>query len=136
MRNRTPSFVRIRSALKSSSYVVAALALGSSTSFAAGDVAAGQQLFASRCSICHTTEPGVNKIGPSLAGVFGRKSGTEAGFDYSPALKAAAITWDEKTLDLFIQNPGADVHGTKMVVSVPASDDRQNVIAYLKTLKP
>ena len=76
------------------------------------------------------------KIGPSLAGVFGRKSGTEAGFDYSPALKAAAITWDDMALDKFLQNPGADVHGTKMVVSVPGNDDRQNVIAYLKTLKP
>jgi cytochrome c len=115
---------------------MAALALGSSTSFAAGDAVTGQQVFASHCSVCHTTEPRVNKIGPSLAGVFGRKSGTEAGFDYSPALKAAAITWDDKTLDQFLQNPGADVHGTKMVVSVPGNDDRQNVIAYLKTLKP
>jgi cytochrome c len=113
-----------------------AVVLGSSTGLAAGDAAAGQQLLASHCGICHATQPGVNKIGPSLAGVFGRKSGTEAGFDYSPALKAAAITWDEKELDKFLQNPGADVHGTKMVVSVPGNDDRQNVIAYLKTLKP
>jgi cytochrome c len=112
---------------------MAALALGSSTGFAAGDAAAGQQVFASHCSVCHTTESSVNEIGPSLAGVFGRKSGTEAGFNYSPALKAAAIIWDEKTLDRFRQNPGADVHGTKMVVSVPGNDDRQNVIAYLKT---
>jgi cytochrome c len=115
---------------------MAALVLGSSTGFAAGDAAAGQQLFASHCGICHATQPGVNKIGPSLAGVFGRKSGTEAGYEYSPALKAAAITWDEKELDKFLQNPSADVHGTKMVVSVPGNDDRQNVIAYLKTLKP
>ena len=136
MRNRTLRLVRIRAALRSASYAVAALALGSSTCLAAGDAAAGQQVFASRCSVCHTTEPSVNKIGPSLAGVFGRKSGTEAGFDYSPGLKAAAITWDEKTLDQFLQNPGADVHGTKMFVSVPGNDDRQNVIAYLKTLKP
>jgi cytochrome c len=113
-----------------------AVVLGSSTGLAAGDAAAGEQLFASHCGICHATQPGVNKIGPSLAGVFGRKSGTEAGFDYSPALKAAAITWDEKELDKFLRNPGADVHGTKMVVSVPGNDDRQNVIAYLKTLKP
>ena len=113
-----------------------ALVLGSSTGLAAGDAAAGQQLFASHCGICHATQPGVNKIGPSLAGVFGRKSGTEAGYNYSPALKAAAITWDEKELDKFLQNPAADVHGTKMVVSVPGNDDRQNVIAYLKTLKP
>jgi cytochrome c len=119
--------------MRSASYAMAAVALGSSTGFAAGDAAAGQQVFASQCSVCHTTEPSVNKIGPSLAGVFGRKSGTEAGFNYSPALKAAAIIWDEKTLDRFRQNPGADVHGTKMVVSVPGNDDRQNVIAYLKT---
>jgi cytochrome c len=136
MKNRTLSLVRIRAAMRSASYAMATLALGSSTGFAAGDAAAGQQVFASRCSVCHTTEPSVNKIGPSLAGVLGRKSGTEAGFDYSPALKAAAITWDENTLDRFIQNPGADVHGTKMFVSVPGNDDRQNVIAYLKTLKP
>jgi cytochrome c len=136
MRNYALSLLPIRAAAKSVTYAIAALALGSSTGFAAGDAAAGQQAFASRCSICHATEPGVNKIGPSLAGVFGRKSGSEAGFDYSPALKAAAITWDEKTLDQFIQNPGADVHGTKMVVSVPGNDDRQNVIAYLKSLKP
>ena len=115
---------------------MAAFVLGSSTGLAAGDATAGQQLFASHCGICHATQPGVNRIGPSLAGVFGRKSGTEAGYNYSPALKAAAITWDEKELDKFLQNPSADVHGTKMVVSVPGNDDRQNVIAYLKTLKP
>jgi cytochrome c len=136
MRNCTLSLVRLRAAVRSASYAVAALALGSSTCLAAGDAGAGQQVFASRCSLCHTVEPSVNKIGPSLAGVFGRKSGIEAGFDYSPALKAAVITWDEKTLDQFIQNPGADVHGTKMFVSVPHNSDRQSLIAYLKTLKP
>jgi cytochrome c len=101
---------------------------------AAGDAAAGQQVFA-RCLACHSTAPGENKIGPSLAGVFGRKSGSEPGYDYSPALKAANITWDEHTLDQFLANPAADVHGTKMFISVPDATDRQNVIAYLKTLK-
>src|ERR1700704_6244738 len=136
MKNHILRPIQIRAAVRSSLCAMAALVLGSSTGLAAGGPAAGQQLCASHCGICHATEPGVNKIGPSLAGVFGRKSGTEAGFDYSPALKTAAITWDEKTLDQFIQNPGADVHGTKMFVSVPGNDDRQNVIAYLKTLKP
>ena len=136
MRNLTQSLIRIRAAMRSASYAAAVLALGSSACLAAPDAAAGQKVFASQCSGCHATEPNVNKIGPSLAGVFGRKSGTEAGFNYSPALKAAAITWDEMTLDEFIQNPNADVHGTKMFVSVPGNDARQNVIAYLKTLKP
>ena len=75
------------------------------------------------------------KIGPSLAGVFGRKSASEPTYNYSPALKSAGITWDEQELDKFLTNPASDVPGTKMVVSVPNAEDRQNVIAYLKTLK-
>jgi cytochrome c len=113
---------------------VCALLAGSSAARAAGDEAAGQQVFA-RCAACHSTKPGENKIGPSLAGVVGRKSGTEAGYNYSPALKAANITWDEHTLDEFLANPTSDVHGTKMFISVPNATDRQNVIAYLQSLK-
>jgi cytochrome c len=117
---------------------IAAAACGllaaSSAARAAADAASGQQVFA-RCAGCHSIAPGENKIGPSLAGVFGRKSGSEAGYNYSAALKAAAITWDEHTLDQFLTNPSADVHGTKMFISVPNATDRQNVIAYLKTLK-
>jgi cytochrome c len=122
--------------VKSALCAVAAMMIGSSTVRAAGDAAAGQQVFATRCSVCHATEAGVKKFGPSLAGVFGRKSGTEAGYDYSSALKGAAITWDEKSLDRFIENPVTDVPGTKMPVALPQTDARQNVIAYLKTLKP
>ena len=101
---------------------------------AAGDAAAGEHVFA-RCVVCHSPKAGENKIGPSLAGVFGRKSGSAPGYDYSPALKSAGITWDERELDKYLSNPPADVHGTKMVISVPNAEDRQNVIAYLKTLK-
>jgi hypothetical protein len=65
----------------------------------------------------------------------GRKSGSAPGYNYSPALKSAGITWDEQELDKYLTNPPADIHGTKMVISVPNAEDRQNVIAYLKTLK-
>jgi cytochrome c len=58
------------------------------------------------------------------------------GYNFSPALKAANITWDEQTLDKFLENPGTDIHGTKMFVSVPNAQNRQNIIAYLETLKP
>ena len=132
----TASGSMLGSSAKAVACAMGALVIGSSVGLAAGDTTAGQQVFATHCSVCHATEPGVNKIGPSLAGVFGRKSGSETGFDYSPALKAAAITWDEQTLDQFIKNPGDDVHGTKMFVSLPSSGDRQNVIAYLKTVTP
>src|SRR5258708_11148462 len=61
---------------------------------AEGDAAAGEKVFA-HCAPCHSTKPGENKVGPSLAGVFGRKAGTEPGFSYSPAVKGQEITWDE-----------------------------------------
>jgi cytochrome c len=105
-----------------------------STAEAAGDAAAGEHVFA-RCVVCHSPKAGENKIGPSLAGVVGRKSGSAPGYDYSPALKSAGITWNEQELDKYLTNPPADVHGTKMVISVPSAEDRQNVIAYLMTLK-
>jgi cytochrome c len=111
-----------------------ALFLTSWTASAEGDVAAGQQVFA-RCAPCHSATPGQNLVGPSLADVFGRKSGSEPGYSYSAALKSANITWDENTLDQFLSNPAGDVHGTKMFINVPNAADRQNVIAYLKTLK-
>jgi hypothetical protein len=31
---------------------------------------------------CHSNKPGENKFGPSLAGIFGRKSGTEPGYNF------------------------------------------------------
>jgi cytochrome c len=108
---------------------------GSSRTMAAGDAAAGQSVFASRCAVCHATQSGVNKIGPSLAGILGSKSGTVPGFAFSAGMKNADITWDDAELDKFLANPSGVVHGTKMFVNLPSETDRQNVIAYLDTLK-
>jgi cytochrome c len=136
MRSRRLNLFPIRAAVKSTSCAMAVVVVGSPSALAAGDADAGKQLFTTTCNACHSTEPGVNKIGPSLAGIFDSKSGAVPGYDFSPALKAANITWDETALDKFLQNPAADVHGTKMFISVPSAENRQNIIAYLKTLKP
>jgi cytochrome c len=101
----------------------------------AADVSAGQAVF-SHCAACHSASPGVNKIGPSLAGIVGSKSGVVAGYSFSAGMKNANLTWDESTLDKFLQNPNGLVHGTKMFYRVSNPTDRQNVIAYLSTLKP
>jgi cytochrome c len=90
----------------------------------------------SRCAGCHSTQAGQNKIGPSLAGVFDRPSGSVPGYNYSAAMKNAHLTWDDQTLDKFLQNPGGLIHGTKMFATVPDADTRQRVIAYLKSLQP
>ena len=100
---------------------------------AEGVTPAGEKIFA-HCAPCHSNKPGENKFGPSLAGVFGRKSGTEPGYNYSPAMKGLNVTWDETNLDEYLQGPGKFVRGTKMVYFVPNEKDRQDVIAYLKTL--
>jgi|SRR5690348_10725879 cytochrome c len=107
----------------------------SSTAMAAGDAAAGQSVFAARCAACHATEAGQNKIGPSLAGIVGSKSGTIPGFNFSAGMKNADVTWDDADLDKFLANPVGFIHGTKMFVNLPSETDRQNVIAYLNTLK-
>jgi cytochrome c len=109
--------------------------LATSTALAAGDPTAGEKAYASHCSVCHTTTPGENKIGPSLAGIVGSKSGTVPGFDFSAAMKDANVTWDDANLDKYLANPAGFIHGTKMFVNLPNEADRQNVIAYLNTLK-
>ena len=107
----------------------------SSPALAAGDPAAGEKVFAAHCAVCHATTPGENKVGPSLAGIAGSKSGTVPGFDFSAAMKNADLTWDDADLDKFLANPTGFMHGTKMFVNLPSESDRQNVIAYLETLK-
>jgi cytochrome c len=96
-----------------------------------GDAAAGKLVFA-RCAICHTVTAGQNKIGPSLAGVVGRKAGSVPDFNYSPAMKGANLTWTAEELDAYLSNPRGKVPGNKMIFAgLPKPADRANVIAYL-----
>ncbi|HQT65007.1 MAG: hypothetical protein B7Z75_09790 [Acidocella sp. 20-57-95] len=114
----------------------AIIALGSAhAALAAGDAAKGNDVFQSQCAMCHGVTVGANGIGPSLAGVYGKPAAGVAGYDYSPALKAANITWTDAALDKFIAAPQADIPGTKMpYAGLPDAGDRANVIAYLATL--
>ena len=88
-----------------------------------------------QCSACHSTDPGKNGIGPSLAHVYGRKAGSVAGFDYSDAMKNSGLTWNKANLDRFLTDPKGVVPGTKM--TFPGLKDaakRQAMIDYLKSL--
>ncbi|QOZ56472.1 copper-containing nitrite reductase [Bradyrhizobium sp. CCBAU 53338] len=97
----------------------------------AGDAAAGRLVFR-KCQACHSLDAGKSMLGPSLAGVVGRKSGTEAGYNYSPAMKQSDLTWDRPTLDRYLDDPQKLVPGNKMPFPGLKTDhDRADVIAYL-----
>jgi len=109
-------------------------ALWVSSAVAAGSVSDGQRDFG-RCVGCHAIQPEHNGIGPSLADVAGRRSGSAPGYNYSTAMTGAHLTWDDTSLDRFLANPQGVVHGTKMFMAVPDPRQRQDIIAYLNTLK-
>ncbi|MGH6803315.1 MAG: c-type cytochrome, partial [Methyloceanibacter sp.] len=102
---------------------------------AESDVNAGQEIYQAQCSACHSNQPGVNGIGPSLAGVAGRKAGSLQGFHYTPAIQGSGLTWDAKTFIQFLADPTKLVPGTAMTVMVPDETGRANLFAYLATLK-
>jgi len=102
---------------------------------AAADAEAGKADF-KKCALCHTDEAGKNKIGPSLFGVVGRKSGSLENYNYSEAMKKFDHTWDAETLNTYLADPRAIVPGTKMIFpGIKDEKERQDVIAYLETLK-
>jgi cytochrome c len=102
-------------------------------SAATPDTAGGKESFARRCSGCHAVDS--EKEGPHLRGVFGRKAGAVAGFQYSDALRNSGIVWTEPSLNKWLEGPQALVPGNDMEFKVPNPDERTALIAYLQSLR-
>jgi cytochrome c len=112
---------------------VAAAVLAPTTPTAAQSAAGVPPAF-NACRACHTVQKDAKSgIGPNLHGVVGRPAASLPGFNYSPALKASKLRWDEKTLDEYLTNPGKKVPGTRMPISTPDPAKRAAIIAYLKS---
>jgi cytochrome c len=92
----------------------------------------GRELFERRCSGCHALD--INKEGPRLRGVYGRKAASAPGFEYSEALKKADVHWDEASLDRWLKDPDEMAPDTDMGFRLADGDERKAVIAYLKSL--
>ena len=112
--------------------VAGVIAAASHSAAAEGDVAKGEKLF-KRCAACHSLEAGKKKVGPSLAGVFGRTAGTVEGFKYSKAMMASEVVWDEETIDQYLEKPKTFIPKNKMAFpGFKKPEQRADVIAYLK----
>lgn len=101
---------------------------------AEGDPENGEKVF-KKCKQCHTLEPGKKKIGPSLAGIMGRRPGTVEGFGYSQDMigfGAAGNFWNAESLDEYLTKPRALIRNTKMAFpGLRKESDRADLIAYL-----
>ena len=112
------------------------LLLGGGGRASGADPEAGKSVFRSQCALCHATQPSRNMIGPSLAGIVGRKTGSVPGYSYSVANKNANITWTPETLDKYLASPRTVIPGTKMpYAGLNDPTKRADLIAYLATLK-
>ncbi len=103
--------------------------LGGGLANAAGDASRGEVLYQG-CQDCHSIEK--NDVGPMHKGIVGRQAGAISGYNYSPALRNAKITWTEENLDKWLTDPQAFIPGTTMFYEVQNAQDRADLIAFLK----
>ena len=90
--------------------------------------------FNNACRTCHSIKEGDHRIGPSLHKIFGSKAGSRPGFNSSAALKNSGLTWNESTLDRFIENPEAVApnNAMKPYGGLPDAAARKEIVSYLK----
>jgi cytochrome c len=102
------------------------------STMAAEEPVKGKAVFET-CAACHSLEAGQQEVGPTLHGLFGRKSASEE-FKYSPAMRRSNITWTPELLDTYLADPqGGVFRGNRMPFSgLPDAQARADLIAYLK----
>lgn len=96
------------------------------------DIERGRRLFEKRCTGCHSLDQ--DKEGPRLRGVYGRRAGTIASFEYSDALKSAHIVWDDAELDKWLADTDALIPGNDMAFHVPKPEERAEIVRFLRAM--
>ena len=102
-------------------------------SASAADSMRGRELYESRCGACHSVD--ADRGGPRHAGVVGRRAGAVTTYDDSFALRASTIIWTATTLDRWLADPEAVIHGQRMGYRVDDARDRADLVKYLSTLR-
>lgn len=100
-----------------------------------GSAREGRAIFVSICHTCHSAQPGLNRIGPSLYGVVGRKAASLPDYPYSEVMRNSGFVWTPQQIFTYIANPQQVLPGVKMhYAGLTRASDRRDVIAYLETL--
>ena len=98
-----------------------------------GSVERGRAVYQAECSMCH--HPDRHLDGPRHRGVLGRRAGALQDYDYSPALRNSRVLWTRATLKAWLTDPEALIPGQLMDVRLESAQDREDVVAYLATLR-
>lgn len=104
--------------LKTLSMLSASVLLAAQVAAAAGDAAKGKELF-EQCGVCHNATSEEKKMGPGLKGLFKKAKLTNG----KPV--------NEKTVRAVIDAGG---NGMPAYESILSAEEKDHVIAYLKTL--
>jgi cytochrome c len=99
----------------------------------AGSAIKGKEIYDARCSACHSVDD--NRVGPMHMGVLGRKAGGVKSYSYSEALNKSKVIWSRETLTAWLTNPETLIPGQRMGYSMDNANDRDDVVAYLATLR-
>ena len=117
--------------------LLAAAAFSPAAAASIGDAERGATLFQRQCSACHRIGPdAVNRVGPQLNGLYGRRAGTVPDFPYSKSMArmgSDGLTWTLETLDAYVENPKALVSGTRMAyMGLKDDGQRADLLAFLR----
>ena len=102
---------------------------------ASADAGRGENA-AKKCAACHTFNKGGRPlVGPNLWGIVGRPRASEAGFNYSAAMKSKGGNWTIEDLNQFITNPRGTIPGTNMTFGgIQRVSERADLLVYLNSL--
>ncbi|MBS7808452.1 c-type cytochrome [Variovorax sp. PCZ-1] len=92
----------------------------------------GMAIYTAKCSACHSVED--NRVGPSHAGVLGRRAGAVKNYEYSEALAKSKVVWNRANLERWLTDPEKVIPGQRMGYRLSLPQERADVVAYLATL--
>ena len=110
---------------------VTVLTLGPISSVA--DELSGEALYGLACAACHNSGVQVDhRVGPPLGKLNQRKAGSVEGYEYSAALSASTIHWNQAELTGWILDSDQRVPGSRMVYNNQLTiDEIQRLTAWL-----